>query len=357
VAIQHDEESRTRSSEGGARPDHARWQPDPALRRKPEEPPGLPEVHPRSPTPRALERPHRGPSNLTLRLLTAGLLIPPVIWLCYRGGVAFVVAVAVFNALGVNEFYNFITAKGASPHRLLGTIAAVLLPIVAYIGDTFYATSLLTAVLLTAMILQLSRAEIREAIASVSATFFGVFYVGWLLSHAVSVRFIARDLERRYGPWTTVGIDPDIGFFFMIFALAAAVCCDAGAYFFGRAYGHRKLAPTISPNKTVEGALGGILTGMVAGIATKLVFDHLVPGELSRGFPMLAAAAFGLFLASVAILGDLVESLLKRDAELKDAGHLLPGVGGLLDRVDSVLLAIPVTYYGLLAYYFFALPI
>lgn len=314
-------------------------------------------IHPKRPTPHAPRRRRWRPSNLTLRLLTAGMLIPPVIWLCYRGGLPFVSAVAVFNLVAINEFYNFISAKGATPHRLLGTIAAVALPFVAYVGDTFYATSLLTAVLLTVMILQLTRAHLGEAIVGVSATFFGVFYVGWLLSHAVSVRFIQRDLVRRYGEGAAGYIDPQIGFFFMVLCLAAAVLCDTGAYFVGRRYGRRKLARTISPQKTVEGAFGGVITGALAAVLVKLAFDHVVPGGLSRGFPLVAAGLFGLAIASVAILGDLIESILKRDAELKDAGNLLPGVGGVLDRIDSALLAIPVTYYLLLAYYYFALTV
>jgi phosphatidate cytidylyltransferase len=314
-------------------------------------------VHPKAPTPPPPERKRWRPSNLFLRLLTAAILIPPVIWVCYRGGIPFVLTVCAFIALGINEFYDFISEKGANPHRLLGTIAALLLPVVAYIGDTFYVTSLLTAVLLTVMILQLTRVEIGEAIASVSATFFGVFYVGWLLSHAVSVRLIQRDLVFRYGDAATLGIDPEIGFFFMLLCLVTAVWCDAGAYFVGRAYGRRKLARAISPSKTVEGAIGGILVGSVGAVVTKLVFDTVVPGGLSLDFPYVAAASFGVCIAAVGILGDLIASLLKRDAHLKDAGVILPGMGGILDRIDSALLALPVTYYLLLAYYYFALAV
>ena len=115
----------------------------------------------------------------------------------------------------------------------------MLLPLVVYLGDAFWATTLITVVLLTAMILQLFNREIREAIASVSATFFGVFYVGWLLSHAVSVRFIQHDLVRRYGEEAAVGVSPEVGFFYIVLCLGAAFGCDTGAYFVGRAYGRR----------------------------------------------------------------------------------------------------------------------
>jgi len=309
-------------------------------------------VHPRSPTPRPPEKRRWRPSNLTLRLITALILIPPIVWVCYSGGWPYVAVVIALNCVAINEFYDFISQKGAAPHRLLGTLAAAGLPLIVFVGDPFYATSFMTALLLGVMIRQLTKAEIRESIASVSATFFGVFYVGWLLSHAVSVRFIHGDLERRYGVEQTAGIDPEIGFFFMLLCLTAAVWCDAGAYFIGRRYGRHKLAPAISPKKTVEGALGGIVIGAGGAVLTKFVFEYLVPGQLSKDFSIQAAATFGVVIAAVAILGDLVESVLKRDAKLKDAGAILPGVGGLLDRIDSALLSIPVMYYLLLAYYY-----
>jgi phosphatidate cytidylyltransferase len=212
-------------------------------------------AHPQRPTPRAPEPERR--LGTGVRLITASLLIPPVIWVCYVGGWLFVAVIVGFVLLGLNEFYGLISAKGATPHRLLGNISAGLLPVIAYIGDASLANSVLTATLLTLMILQLTKQEIREAIASVSETFFGVIYVAWLLSYAVSVRFISSELERRYG----YVFDPQIGFFFMIFCLVAVVGSDAGAYFVGRQYGRRKLAPLISPNKSVEGALGGVAAG------------------------------------------------------------------------------------------------
>jgi phosphatidate cytidylyltransferase len=144
---------------------------------------------------------------------------------------------------------------------------------------------------------------------------------------------------------------PDSGIFFMLFTLVVVVWCDAGAYFAGRAYGRRKLAPKVSPGKTVEGAIGGILAGILGGAVAKGVFDSFWP-SLSASLDWLAVLLFGLALSVVGILGDLIESLLKRDAEKKDAGWLLPGMGGVLDRIDSPLLAIPVMYY-MLSFYIF----
>lgn len=306
-------------------------------------------IHPQPPSAWPEEKRRWQPSNLALRLITTSVLAPPVVWICYVGGLWYVGMVIAFSTLAINEFYGFISAKGGTPNRLLGTLAAAALPLIVFVGDAFLATSFMTAVLLTVMVLQLTATEIREAMMSVSATFFGVFYVGWLLAHAVSVRFIAKDLASRY---PALHFDPQIGFFFIIFCLVAAVLSDTGAYFIGRRFGRRKLAPAISPNKTLEGALGGVAAGTLFCIITKFLFDKVVPGHLSAELGYVAAALFGAVLAVVAVLGDLVESVLKRDAQLKDAGQILPGVGGVLDRVDSVLLVIPVMYYMLLAYFY-----
>jgi len=272
---------------------------------------------------------------------------PFVLWICYLGGIWFVAVVTGFIALGVSEFYDFISAKGARPQRLLGVLAAAGVPLVIYLGSPFVATSFTTAVLLTVMILQLTKAEVTEAIASVSATFFGVFYVGWLLSHAVSIRFIHLQVEAYGGT-----ADPQVGFFYMVFCLAAAVLCDAGAFFVGRRFGRHKLAPAISPNKTIEGAVGGLVIGALGAVAAKGGFDAFVPGQLARDITYVGAGLLGFVIAAVSIVGDLIESVLKRDADLKDAGTILPGVGGVLDRIDSALIAIPVLYYLLLAHYY-----
>jgi phosphatidate cytidylyltransferase len=148
-----------------------------------------------------------------------------------------------------------------------------------------------------------------------------------------------------------LGIVPQSGVFFMMLVLAIVVLSDAGAYFAGRAYGRHKLAPRISPAKSVEGALGGVLGGTVGALVIKAAFDLLWP-QLSQALSWSVTLVFGIVIAVAAIVGDLIESLLKRDAQVKDAGKLLPGMGGVLDRIDSFLLGIPVMYYLLIFYVF-----
>ena len=144
-----------------------------------------------------------------------------------------------------------------------------------------------------------------------------------------------------------LGLVPQSGAFLLVYCLTVVVLCDTGAYFAGRAYGKRKLAPTISPSKTIEGAIGGLLLGTLGGAAMKLIFDVLWPG-LSTVLSWALVFSFGPLVAAAGMVGDLVESLLKRDAQVKDAGAILPGMGGFLDRLDSILLGVPVLYYLML---------
>jgi phosphatidate cytidylyltransferase len=137
----------------------------------------------------------------------------------------------------------------------------------------------------------------------------------------------------------------------MFFSMFSVIWCDAAAYFGGRVYGKRKLAPAISPGKSVEGAVAGVIGGLLGGVVCKGIFDLFWP-ELSTPLSWVAVVVLALLLSVAAIIGDLIESLLKRDAEVKDTGRLLPGTGGVLDRIDSSLLAFPVMYYSMLLYVF-----
>jgi phosphatidate cytidylyltransferase len=290
----------------------------------------------------------RSRNELFLRLATAAVLVPSVLWLIAQGTVFVLAAVIVIVLLGIREFYHLIEAKGAHPEWTFGMAAGAALPVVAFVGNEYHATILMTFALLVVMVRAVGKAQISEALASISGTFFGVFYVGWLLAHAVTLRDFHRIAASKWGPEAAAAFDPDSGAFLLVFTLSAVVLCDAGAYFAGRAWGRRKLAPKISPGKTVEGAAGGVVAGTVGALLCKGVFELAWP-ELSRGLPWALAALFGFVLSIAGMVGDLVESLLKRDAAQKDAGTLLPGMGGVLDRIDSALLAIPVMYYLMLA--------
>jgi phosphatidate cytidylyltransferase len=307
-------------------------------------------VRPRPPTMPPPGGPsRRGLSDLQARLLTASILIPWVLFVIAQGGLWVLGTVVVVTLLGQREFYGLIEDKGAHPIMGFGLTAGAALPVVAYVGTEYHATVLMTVTLLVVMIAALGRRQISEALASISGTFFGIFYVGWLLSHAIVLREFHRVMVTRYGEAATSGLSiaPESGAFLLTFTLAVVVGSDAGAYFAGRAYGERKLAPRISPGKTVEGAIGGVIGGTFVGLVFKAIFNIWWP-DLSAVLGWVLVVVFGVVLSVVAIVGDLVESLLKRDAQVKDAGAMLPGMGGILDRIDSPLLAIPVMYYLML---------
>jgi phosphatidate cytidylyltransferase len=308
---------------------------------------GAEPVHPQPPSPSPPPAPPSRHRELGLRLLTAAVLIPGVLWMIAQGGFWVLGTVVAITLLGIRELYQLLEAKGAQPLWGIGMAAGGLLPVVGYFGNEYHATMLMTASLLAFMVVQVGKAQISQALASISGTFFGVFYVGWLLTHAVTLRNFQSVVGAKWGADAAALYHPNAGAFFLVFCLTAVVLCDAGAYFAGRAWGRRKLAPKVSPGKTVEGALGGVALGTLGGLACKGIFELQWP-ELSAGISWGWAAALGFVCAVAGMVGDLVESLLKRDAALKDAGALLPGMGGILDRIDSALLAIPVLYYLLL---------
>lgn len=166
----------------------------------------------------------------------------------------------------------------------------------------------------------------RNSLNAVVFTLFGYLYIPWLFGFIITL---------RYTP------DGVLGLWYLTLPMLAVVATDAGAYIFGNLFGKRKLAPKLSPNKTVEGSLGGLL------LAAVVVFVALFLLERVAGLhvPVYDALLFSILVSSAAQLGDLFESLLKRWAGVKDTGVFLPGHGGVLDRIDSALVAIPVTYY------------
>ena len=178
------------------------------------------------------------------------------------------------------------------------------------------------------MVLELFRRDGEFAVFHISSTLFGVFYVGWLGSHIILLRLLGEGVP-----------GDDVGGFFVLLAFALAWGADTGAYFTGHAFGRRKLLPRVSPNKSVEGAVGGVVFGVVVAFVAKMTFA----GFLAYG----DVAVLGFVSPVMAALGDLVESLMKRDVRIKDTSHALPGHGGMLDRFDSVLFVAPFVYYYL----------
>lgn len=301
-------------------------------------------------------------TELTRRLLTALVAAPLIICFIALGdpegqfwftdihhfGLPFLGLILVAIFLGLWEFYKIMETRGLRPMRNTGIIGGLMVGFLAYFSNGYFLTIVLTATILLVMMIQLSKKDVSTAITGISVTIFGVIYIAWLLSHAILLRGIGPELENEYH-YTRQMLEQiqgsrDVGLFFVLLVIACTFLNDTGAYFTGKAWGRRKLAPRISPKKTWEGAAGGVVASAVTAIVIKLI--------LVFPFKIIHCLILGFLIGVSAVFGDLVESLVKRDARLEDTGGLLPGHGGIMDRLDSLLFTIPLTYYYAKIYYY-----
>jgi phosphatidate cytidylyltransferase len=253
------------------------------------------------------------------RLLSALVLIPLISVIIWFGGPAYYLAIAVFAALGALEFYGMMSLSRRHPLTLFGLLCVLLFVANAYF-DLDYTIPLLTAVVAFSLIWLIFRSPVEGAAINWVWTLAGIIYIGWLLSHFIPLRGLEGGRD-----WVFI-------------ALFATFAADTAAFFTGRAIGRHPLATAISPGKTWEGAAGGFL----GAIAASLILAAILPGIL---IPYWQIVLLGALIGIFAQLGDLAESMLKRSVGLKDAGKLIPGHGGLLDRLDSILFTVVVVYY------------
>jgi phosphatidate cytidylyltransferase len=257
---------------------------------------------------------------VVLPFLIASILVPWLKWL-------FVAMAIAAMALALFEFYVLAKKRDLKPDTGAGFLAAATILVISVFPADLYNIILvqLVIILLTAGTLvaaTLRGAPFDKMIGSVGATILGVLYIALLGSHLVALRL-----------WQNQAVAADMLSFFFLVLMGA----DAGAYYVGRALGKRKLAPSISPGKTWEGVIGGVAAALVmATVAHYWFFPEL---------PLKFALPLAVVMTVVGILGDLAESALKRGAGAKDAASILPGHGGLLDRLDSLLFNAPLIYY------------
>ncbi len=255
----------------------------------------------------------------------------------------FTILVAIWGLLAVFEFYKMVNTSGVSPLTYFGLIWTLLFILsrnsdILSILEPHFDLNLLTPLLLTsALILSLIWLLLRPrkegAFLGWAWTMAGILYVGWLLSLLVGLR------------------DLDGGRNWVFFALLITIGSDTTAFFIGRALGKHHLAPHISPGKTWEGAIGGIGGAILVSFlfSSSRLFTLDNPLYL-QDFSYWQAILLSILVSVFGQLGDLVESLLKRNMGVKDSGKLIPGHGGFLDRIDSVIFAGVAVYYYVLAY-------
>lgn len=278
-------------------------------------------------------------SDLGRRVGVAAVGIPGVIALIWMGGWPFTLAMAALGAAGAHEVCRLAEARGWRPFVWIGAPGAAALVLLAGWTGSMEAWAVAAWwVVIVAGLGSLAAAVFMrgpegDPLPAVGSTLLGLIWVGAPLAFALFLR------THPGSAWTQPGWP---GTFLVIFPLTVTWFGDSCAYFGGRAIGGRKLLPSVSPAKTVSGGVAGLLGAMGSGA---LLAWLLLP-FLGGGLPLTVAAGalLGLVIGVAAQVGDLAESVLKREAGLKDSGSLLPGHGGVLDRFDAVFFTLPLTY-------------
>lgn len=257
---------------------------------------------------------------LQFRVLTAIIGIPVLIGLNYLGGLPLFFAVLITVLIGMDEIFRAIDRLGLHLIKGVGFLGAVTFVSTGYfLGETFLPKALV--LFLFAAIICYVLSFPRVSLPELSVTLFSSIYVGYFFSFVFLLRH------------------NDNGFFFLLLAFLLSWATDVGGYAAGRLWGKHKLAETLSPKKTREGALGGL----ILSVATAIV-AFLISGISAS---LLEIAALGLAASFMGQIGDLTASAIKRQSGIKDFGNILPGHGGVLDRFDSFLLIAPLVYYYL----------
>ena len=287
--------------------------------------------------------------ELARRWAVAFVGIPIILGLLYVGGWVLGIPIALLAALGARETYRLAEQKGTRPFRWLGAGVAAGLVLLAVAYPTFasFAPPALTALVvlaLVAFVLAMARGASREPLAAVAVTLFGALYVGFPLAFVVLLHALPT-----LDAWGQVIPQPWIGLLVVTLPLTSSFIGDASAFFAGGKWGRAKILPSVSPNKSWVGSVAGLLGASGGAALWYLVAEPYLPGLPIGG--VAVAAAVGAALGVGAQVGDFAESLLKRDAGVKDSGALFPGHGGVLDRLDASLVTLPLAYLmlGLLA--------
>jgi phosphatidate cytidylyltransferase len=265
------------------------------------------------------------------RILTGIIGIPLVILAVFWGGIPFFILMAGVVFLAIREFFMLADRGKYDTYPTLGVIMGMLLFLSVFLNNTMLAhitgnqgtSAVLTLLMIPLFLAEMLRKNPERAIERLSITFFGAFFIPWSLAHILLIRNL-----------------PVSGADYLFFLFVTIWTLDTGAYAAGVKFGRNKLASAISPKKTVEGLMGGILTGALTAVIMRFFLLRSV-------MTLSEAAILGVAIALVAQFSDLVESIFKRDVGMKDSAELLPGHGGMLDRFDSFLFTAPLLYYYL----------
>ena len=251
------------------------------------------------------------------RVASAVLLIALIALPVWQGGLLFVALVLVIGGLGLWEFYRLMPREH---HSLapLGMLAAVGLVVGAGQSSEGMVHLAISGVVIGGLVWEMAFPAPHDRLRDWAMTLAGVLYVGWPMSLLVRLRAL-----------------PD-GLWWVVLLIVATSACDSGAYLVGRYLGRRPFAPQYSPKKTWEGTLGGVSLCLIVTVLLGSMWLNLSPGR---------ALLLGALIGPAAVLGDLAESMIKRRVGVKDSSNLIPGHGGILDRVDSLIFTATVVYF------------
>lgn len=228
----------------------------------------------------------------------------------------------VLIGFALYEFYQMVAKKGILVYGYFGVIIGVLVPVATHLRAGLVTQNieplLIVIACLCTFVLQFTRKENSQALTGIAVTLLGILYISWLFSFIIKIKFLPH------------------GTLLAAFLLLVTKGGDIGAYIIGSLVGKHTLIPRISPKKTVEGVIGGLVFSFILAVASKAYLGFVHFGHI---------AALGILLGVLGQIGDLSESLIKRDCGVKDTGFYFPGLGGAMDILDSLLFTTPIFYY------------
>ena len=265
-------------------------------------------------------------ANLTLtRRFVTGSLVMVLVCLItfYFPNWTFSLLASIMIGIAMMEFFNIIKRKNIVVYQYFGIIIGMLVPIIIYfqMGTEGYFTLepiFIVVACLFIFVLQFIRRDSSQALTSIAVTLFGLLYIAWLFSFFIKLKFLPN------------------GTLLVLFLILVTKTGDVGAYLIGSFFGKHNLIPRISPNKTIEGTVGGLIFSITTAVLSKSYLPSFPYGHL---------ITLGVLLGILGQVGDLAESLLKRDCGVKDSGANLSGLGGILDLIDSLLFTTPIFYF------------
>lgn len=252
------------------------------------------------------------------RILSAVVALPILVVIVWLGSYWLVALVAIVVFLASREFYSLLKRAGLSPHSQLGYAWGISIIAIAAADSSLWVWVVIIGIATIALIGFFRRSSMTWAL-DISSTIFGSLFIAGSLSAVLLIR------------------QGDQGIRWLLLALLVTFATDIGAYLVGKILGRHFMVPSISPSKTWEGLVGGLLSGTLVSVLVISAMD--LPIEAS------GAITLGVIIAVLSQIGDLMESKLKRLAKVKDSGNIIPGHGGVLDRLDSLVLVFPLVYY------------